>query len=423
MALLSKPSSNDGDHPGSQLPLGSPVSLSQFFAAARYVIQTTAPLSPIVHPVALTSLFLCSGDPAQASADADADADSDFDADTAIDPTAAAQLERFCLRLVDHPRLLVCTRKQCLLKLPLMPTFKEVSTHLKMQHHHALVASSKQVLVDVLETLDLDHPASVRINSSLLPVPIIKELDVTYQGYRCSLCPYTIKSKSAMHTHMHTHRDEEVKATYIHPVPMQVIYEGGQNRRYLHVINKELDPTPPTAILPAAAIADVDRAVQVKVWEMLRQNAQNMQDAKVDKPGVLPLTFTGNLGLWAKQLNWHAYWAGKQVAAVGRLGPNPQHWPGAHRDLVSWVLAMAKGVTLSWMTSLTSAGRQVQQMFHAHSAEVSQPYSLNDSTIKKRADTWAFMLALLVHLFLDGDVGSYAGQQSMEDHLCLDESV
>ncbi|GAK66589.1 uncharacterized protein PAN0_014d4812, partial [Moesziomyces antarcticus] len=67
MALLSKPSSNDGDHPGSQLPLGSPVSLSQLFAAA-------------------------SSDPAQASADADAD--SDFDADAAIDPTAAAQLER-----------------------------------------------------------------------------------------------------------------------------------------------------------------------------------------------------------------------------------------------------------------------------------------------------------------------------------------
>ncbi|GAC92939.1 alpha/beta hydrolase fold-3 domain-containing protein [Pseudozyma hubeiensis SY62] len=46
-----------------------------------------------------------------------------------------AELERFRLRLVEHPRLLVCTRPGCYLQLLLNIAYKEVSNHLKKVHH------------------------------------------------------------------------------------------------------------------------------------------------------------------------------------------------------------------------------------------------------------------------------------------------
>ncbi|KAJ1031372.1 hypothetical protein NDA16_000813 [Ustilago loliicola] len=256
-----------------------------------------------------------------------------------LDPKIAVQLGHFNLCLVEHPKLLVCTISSCPHKLPIIPTVREITAHLKT-HSHAMVSSSKKALEETLDTLDLESPATVPINMAMLPVNIIKELPVVYKGYCCNMCLYIIKSCSAINVHIKTHDDVEVKARSMSGVSMQVIHKSGQNRRYLHVCNKGLDNAPLPLPLTAANNPSLTAAITTKVDAFLKQNHNAMEEAGMLDKGIQPKMFTSNISPWAKQLNWHAYWASKPVSAIGALGPHPQDWPGAHSDFASLNLMM-----------------------------------------------------------------------------------
>ncbi|KAJ1021570.1 hypothetical protein NDA16_003708 [Ustilago loliicola] len=322
--------------------------------------------------------------------------DANQDAATAaapLDPKIAVQLGRFNLCLVEHPKLLVCTISSCPHKLPIIPTIREITTHLKT-HGHAMVSSSKKALEETLDTLDLESPATVPINMAMLPVNIIKELPVVYEGYCCNMCLYTIKSRSAISVHIKTHDDAEVKARSMSGVSMQVIHKSGQNRRYLHVCNKGLDNAPLSLPLTAANNPSLTAAITAKVDAFLKQNHNAMEEAGMLDKGIQPKTFTGNI-----------------------------NWPGAHSDFVHWLMAMARHATYCWMTGLLQAGCQVQQTFHAIDSSPSQPYDLSDATICKRADLWSFALALLVHVCFDSVDLGYYGEDDQEQHLGLDVNL
>ena len=135
-------------------------------------------------------------------------------------------------------------------------------------------------------------------------------------------------------------------------VSMQVIDKSGQNHCYLHVCNKGLDNAPLPLPLTAANNPSLTAAITAKVDAFLKQNHNAMEEAGMLDKGIQPKMFTGNISPWAKQLNWHAYWASKPVAAIGALGPHPQDWPGAHSDFVHWLMAMARHAMYHWMTGL-----------------------------------------------------------------------
>ncbi|SPO29581.1 uncharacterized protein UTRI_05403 [Ustilago trichophora] len=315
----------------------------------------------------------------------------------AVDPKLAAQLGRFHLHLVDHPRILVCTRIDCTHRLAIPPFFKDVIAHLKKSHMHAMVESSKKALKDLLERLDLEHPATVTINKDLLPVPIIKELDINYQGRHCNMCSYSIMARSSMNNH---------------------------SRRYLYVSNPSLEPTPPPAILTTAMDADkLDDVTKAKVNAFIKKDQERMQEAGLVQPGIQPAVVSGNVTPWARQLNWHRYWAGKPVVAIGMLGRIPEDWDGAHCDIAHWIFVVAKDVVATWMNRLLKAGRQVQQTFHAYSDAPSKPYDLSPPTVKKRADLWAWLLALLFHIYFDGGSLDYFGKDDPEDHIGVNEEI
>ncbi|TKY87889.1 hypothetical protein EX895_002990 [Sporisorium graminicola] len=147
-----------------------------------------------------------------------------------------------------------------------------------------------------------------------------------------------------------------------------------------------------------------------------------------------PSEFTGNLGPWARQLDWHVYWAGKPVGEIGELrGPppsvqmgqqrDPHPWKGGHGYICQWIFLVCRQVAALWMHNLLRAGRTTQQVFHAHGPDVSKPYSLSDNTVRRRADLWAFLVALLVHVWFDGDALGYYGSNEPWDHHGVDEEI
>ncbi|SPO25303.1 uncharacterized protein UTRI_10094 [Ustilago trichophora] len=339
-----------------------------------------------------------------------------------LDPQLIAQLGTFQLRLAEHPRVLICTRSPCTYNVPITPTTKAILDHLLKYHEHNPSTVGKKMLRKLVDDLNLEPLASVYINMDLLPAKTIKELPVLH-GYCCTRCAYTIWAISAMQAHVRTHSEEaDGKAKYIHPVPMQVIYKSGKMLRYLHVRNQDLEFTPPPPLLTSAA--KEDDAIQAKVQMLLQQDKERMEEAGLKKPGIQPDVFGGNIGPWAKQLGWQTYWAGKPVVAIGALGTKePQAWPGAHSDFVHWLFFMAKPAVLSWMEGLTAAGRQVQQTFCAYDANCSQPYDLSAPTLKKRADQWAKLLALLAHIFFDGESLGYFGKSTEEEHIGINADM
>ncbi|SPO26596.1 uncharacterized protein UTRI_10145 [Ustilago trichophora] len=343
----------------------------------------------------------------------------------AVDPKFAAQLGRFHLRLVDHPRILVCTRIDCTHRLAILPFFKDVTAHLKKFHAHTIVESSKKALKDLLEQLDLEHPATVTINKDLLPVSIIKELDVNYQGRHCNLCSYSIMARSSMNAHVREHSsqaDGDVK--YLHPVPVQLFYENGQSRRYLYVSNPSLAQTPPPQILTTTMDADkLDDATKAKVNAFIKKDKERLQEAGLLQPGIQPSVVSGNVTPWACELGWHRYWAGKPVVAIGNLGHNPGDWDGAYCDIAHWIFVVGKGVVATWMNRLLSAGCQVQQTFHAYNNNPSKPYNLNPQTVKKRAHLWAWLLALLFHIYFQGGCLDYFGKDDPEEHIGVNDAI
>jgi hypothetical protein len=329
-------------------------------------------------------------------------------ATAAVKAKHVTELGRFSLRLVDHPCLVVCTRRDCAHQLPLVPTLKEVMAHLKKAHQLSLVESAQKRLEEVLAALALDHPSVVDLDGDLLPVPAVKELAIVNEGYRCNYCTYAVKARSAIHAHLRSHEVEEGKPSFTHPVALQIIHESGQHKRYLHVRDRELDPTPASAILnPAVLIGAMNGDIKAKVDAFLKQDQECLREADLVRPGVQPTVFSGNIGPWAKQLKWHSYWASKPIVAIGALGPDPRKWPGAHADFVCWLLAMGRQASLTWMTAFVSAGRQVQQAFREHGPDASHPYDLSPQTVKKRADLWAFLLALFAHVLFEGDTLKY----------------
>ncbi|KAJ1023431.1 hypothetical protein NDA16_003048 [Ustilago loliicola] len=180
---------------------------------------------------------------------------------------------------------------------------------------------------------------------------------------------------------------------------------------------KGLDNAPLPLPLTAANNPSLTAAITAKVDAFLKQNHNAMEEAGMLDKGIQPKTFTGNISPWAKQLNWHAYWASKPVAAIGSLGSNPRKWPGLHSNFLHWVLQSAQRSTLEWMNALLQAGHQVQQTFHAFNDDISQPYSLDKSTVKKRADCWAFLITMLIFVTMDGQCLGYYSNDDQEAHL------
>jgi len=223
-------------------------------------------------------------------------------------------------------------------------------------------------------------------------------------------------AKSSISTH--NHKVHGGKAGNLHPVSLQMFHESGPFRRFLHVSDKELEPTPPpvTFNLDAAA-QEKDTDVEEIVKACLSNDAALMSMANLAMDGIQPKTITGNISPWLKQLDWHSYWAGKPVAAIGSLGSDPQRWPSAHANFLDWLHATVKGASLDWMNSLLQAGRQVQATFHAYDDTPSHPYSLDPITVKKRADSWAKLFTLLVHILLDGELLGYFGDDDLDEHL------
>ncbi|KAJ1018601.1 hypothetical protein NDA16_004883 [Ustilago loliicola] len=72
---------------------------------------------------------------------------------------------------------------------------------------------------------------------------------------------------------------------------------------------------------------------------------------------------------------------------------------------------------LEWMNALLQADCQVQQTFHTFNDDISQPYSLDKSTIKKHANCWAFLITMLIFVTMDGQCLGYYGNDDQEAHL------
>ena len=106
----------------------------------------------------------------------------------------------------------------------------------------------------------------------------------------------------------------------------------------------------------AAANASLDATLNSKVNAFLKTNNSAMEEAGLLNDGKLPKMFTGNISPWAQHLDWHAYWAGKPVAAIGSLGPSPLDWPGAWAEFCQWIMAVTRFAAKQWMECLIEAG-------------------------------------------------------------------
>ncbi len=355
-----------------------------------------------------------------------ANAAQDAVIDRTVTTTAmTVSLGRFYLRLVNHPRLLVCTRVGCTLGLPLMPNFRDITAHVQRFHHQPLGDASRSAIQALLTNLDLVPLKDVPVDRDQLPIPKIKELPVVTDGHQCNHCSYAIFARNAMYAHIKDkHSDMDAKATFTHPVLLQVIHESGRNRRYIYVQDKELDPTPPQAILnPNLDAHKLDESIKAKAAALLQKDQDALAKAGLLHPVVDTSMLSGNVGPWAKQLKWGPYWAGKPLAAIGALGTDTSRWPGAHRNFVHWLAKTTKDFARDWMFAFMDSGRYVQQSFRAYNEEPSQPYNLNPATIKKRGDTWSQVIALLAHLALDGAALNYHGIRQEDQHLVVTEEA
>ena len=291
-----------------------------------------------------------------------------------------------------------------------------MSEHLK-SHHHPLTKTGVKLLEETLGALNLPSPATATINNDLLPINIIKELDVV-AGYHCSDCEYAVKSSSSAYKHTHTKHGG--KARTIPNVLVQLIYHSGPFHHYVWVFNNKLEPTPPQVTFNINTNKDADAACKEWVDAFLTKDAELMAKADLDMEGVQPCTVTGNLSPWLKELHWQEYWAGKPVAAIGSLAASPHQWPGNHQCFLHWLLTMAEECTHPWMVAFLRSSRQVQQTFHAFDDQVRHPYSLDKTTVIKHADCWAKLITMLAHVMLDGKILGYYGDDNQEEHLGVD---
>ncbi|KAJ1022606.1 hypothetical protein NDA16_003595 [Ustilago loliicola] len=309
-----------------------------------------------------------------------------------VDPKLANQLNCFHLRLrlLQHPALLLCTRPDCTHCLPLNPTLAKVIVHLK-SHHHPLTKTGKEILAETLADLNLDDPSMVNINPNLLPVNIIKELDILHKGYQCSMCEYAVMSKTSAHKHKRTQHGS--KATLDLHASIQPIHVNGPYTCYLHVFNNKLEPIPPPITFNLNIGTGQDGALKQRVAAFFTRDAKLMAKAELDMEGIQLHVVTGNLSPWLK----HTGLASLLLLLV-HLAPIPQSM-------------------LEWMNTLLQAGRQVQQTFHAFNDDISQPYSLDKFTVKKCADCWAFLITMLIFVTMDGQCLGYYSDDDQEAHL------
>ncbi|SPO26294.1 uncharacterized protein UTRI_02570 [Ustilago trichophora] len=421
LAITTSPIINNNTNTKS--PTTSPINITSFSNTPVATINTTSPIQTAstvgnaasVHDSTTTHdvIELISSSPAPPTPNQVAHA-------VPANPILAASLHRLNLRVIHHPALLVCTRSDCPEeRVPLVPEVPSIIDHLKMHHKlrqsgavrepkeaDVLPAPAKQELEATLAALNLDYPSAVRISSDLLPANIIEELKVYYDGYRCGHCDYAVMARSSWYEHRRTHG--HLKG--IHPVPVQLIYQCGTNRRYLHVKNPKLAPPAPATFSLDPKEGKLDAAAQDRVDAILAKDAELMANAKVTPDGVQPKTVIGNISPWLKELSWHAYWAGKPVVAIGSLDKDPMRWLSEHAAFYAWILHLTKQSALKWMNSLLQAGRQVQQTFRATDGAPSHPYNLDAHTVKRRADRWARLFAVLVHVMMDGDDLDYYGE-------------
>ncbi|TKY89352.1 hypothetical protein EX895_001883 [Sporisorium graminicola] len=102
--------------------------------------------------------------------------DGATDAPACISAAQITQLQEFHLRLVPHPRILVCTRPNCGYGLALVPLVKEILAHIKQFHSYTLDDGQQAKLNPLLQELDLELPSVVKLKKELLPVLYIPEL-------------------------------------------------------------------------------------------------------------------------------------------------------------------------------------------------------------------------------------------------------
>ncbi|CDR98497.1 hypothetical protein [Sporisorium scitamineum] len=351
--------------------------------------------------------------------------DGATDVPACISAAQITQLQEFHLRLVAHPRILVCTRPNCGYGLALVPLVKEIMAHIKQFHSYALDDGQQAKLTPLLQELDLELPSVVELKKELLPVLYIPELAGSYGGRHCTVCTYSIKSKSAMNSHVQQHTYADGASKYHCNDAIQLFWENAQNyRRYVHATHPTLVPLPlPAALSTAMSTDKLDNAAKAKVSTLLQTDKELLHSAGLLTPQIQPQEYTGNLGPWARALDWQMYWAGKPITALGLLRGEPKNWRGAHRYGAHWVYAAGKKVAVEWMSGLLSSSRTTQALFHAHGPNASKPYSLNKDTVRKRAELWAHVLALLFHLFFDGNDAGYYGKATPYAHHGLDAEL
>jgi hypothetical protein len=240
-------------------------------------------------------------------------------------------LDSYNLRVNKHPELLLCTLRGCTTDVPLEPYFSSVERHLKTAHVGIGVNSGGfDKLKAAIEAAELRHPADVEIDSRYLPVPVIPELELHLDGYRCIACSYAVKARASIYAHVKAaHPDAVLKDMILHPAAVQLIHSSGQNKRYVHVSQSRSNQVLPPGCVPYVQLAN-NAWVSERVRVILKREAALINSAGLDNAGIQPeaeLCYARST-LWMQELGWPKYWAGKPVAALGNLGTMPQHWPG-----------------------------------------------------------------------------------------------
>lgn len=152
----------------------------------------------------------------------------------ALSSRIASLFDNHHIRLVDHPRILVCTDENCSHGLAIRPTIEGIAAHFDL-FHERLDFSSIRELQEALEELALLPLDKVHIDTAKLPMRPIKELQAPRRGgYRCTRCSYTVMSRSAINAHLHEVHRLAGSIHYVHARMIQMFHKRGSYKRYIH---------------------------------------------------------------------------------------------------------------------------------------------------------------------------------------------
>lgn len=195
---------------------------------------------------------------------------------------------------------------------------RDISAHIKQYHLYTLDDSKLAILKRLLEEeLDLEHPSMVEVKKELLPVPYIPELDISYDGRHCMVCPYSVKSRLAIKEHAQQHEHAAGAIKHDRNDANQLFWSSSF-RRYVHASHPtflQAPPQLPPAALRTAMSADkLDGAAKAKVSAVLQTDKELLHSAGLLTLQIQPREYTGNLG------PWRVPWTGR---CTGLASPPP----------------------------------------------------------------------------------------------------